>query len=527
MKKFYILLLVFALFACKKEEKNQEENAIPVVFPVIHPEGRAVEIDSALVASYASKTLEVFYSATLYKSVWQSKKDRKIILEQLRNSNAEGLNPADYKITKLQQYEIKASSLSDADKAKYDVLLTYCLQKYIRHLTHGRLSPKVLYSDWDLIENKIDVNTALASLLISDSLAVDLNRLKPQHEVYLKLKKALKIINSYSNGDFKQIKISNKIVPKDTNSSLIAIKKRLIYWKDLRKTDSVSAVYDAVTVQAVKKFQSRHGLSADGVIGKGTVESLNFSKSQRKEQIIANLERWKWFPKDLGEEYLIVNIPEYRLSAVKNKDTIRTHRVVVGRAERKTPILSSKLSYAVFNPTWTVPPTIKLEDMIPAIEKSRAYLSATNIKVFDSKGNEVSADNWNLANAKGYRYVQSPGKSNSLGVVKLLFPNRFSVYLHDTNHRDYFVKNMRSLSSGCVRVENPLELTAYVLSDTVNWNPTKISELLLSQKTKYVKVNKAVYVHLLYWTAWSEKNNLCFRDDIYGLDFELYKKLRN
>jgi murein L,D-transpeptidase YcbB/YkuD len=184
------------------------------------------------------------------------------------------------------------------------------------------------------------------------------------------------------------------------------------------------------------------------------------------------------------------------------------------------------LTQVIFNPTWTVPPTILREDVIPEILKNRNYLAQTNIKLYDSNGNIVPASNWRLSNAKSYRYVQSPGTFNSLGMVKLIFPNRFSIYLHDTNHRDFFEKPVRSLSSGCVRVNNPLELTEYLMDDAINWNLEKITETLQSEKTKQYNLKKEVNIHILYWTAWSEKNILIFRDDIYNLDADLYDKLR-
>jgi murein L,D-transpeptidase YcbB/YkuD len=298
-----------------------------------------------------------------------------------------------------------------------------------------------------------------------------------------------------------------------------------MYWKDMKSRDSLSAIYDSETNEAIKKFQFRHGLAADGVIGKGTVDALNFSKQKRKEQILANLERWKWFPKEMGDEYILVNIPDYKLIFVKDKDTMRTHKVIVGRDKRPTPVLSSRLSNVILNPTWTVPPTILREDVIPSIIRNRNYLAQTNIKVFDSNGNEVAANNWKLSSAKGYRYVQTPGTFNSLGMVKFSFPNRFSIYLHDTNHRDFFGKQKRSLSSGCVRVQNPLELAEYLLGDKSNWNTRKIAEILQSKKTKNIKIKNEVDIHILYWTAWSEKHTLIFRDDIYNLDAELYQKL--
>ena len=528
MKTLVLILLICVTISCKKEELKSEvilKNDISN--PPVLPEDKSVRIDSILLTSFNNKTLFNFYKATNYRTIWQSEDSRKIILTELLKSDEEGLNPEDYKVKTLSDFEKKSATLNDSDLAKYDILLTESFQKYISHLTNGTLNPRKLYKNWDLKENYIDLNETLTNLLDSDSLADKIEQLKPNHIVYKRLKKALKLINTFPKDDFKALKIAEIIAPNDTNPSIIDIKKRLTYWKELQPQDSLTTIYDPETILAIKKFQSRHGLAIDGIIGPATISSLNFSKKQRMQQIIVNLERWKWYPKEMGKEYIIINIPDYRLTLIKEKDTLRTHRVIVGRAKRKTPILSSKLTQVVFNPTWTVPPTILREDVIPAILKNRSYLSESNIKIYDRNGKIVSPYEWQLSQAKSYRYVQSPGTFNSLGMVKIIFPNRFSVYLHDTNHRDYFDKIDRSLSSGCVRVDNPLELTEYLLDDTVNWNLEKITAILQSEKTKFVKIKKEVSFHLLYWTAWSENNKLIFRDDIYNLDNDLYTKLRN
>lgn len=528
MKNLFMLALLFTFFSCKKEALKSGvvlKKEAPIL--LVQPEGKPITIDSTLLLTLHNKLLTDFYKSTEYRTVWQSEEKRKIVLTALLTSHEEGLNPEDYKIKTLLDFEKKASTLDSLDLAKYDVLLTSSLQIYISHLTNGILNPRKLYKNWDLEENYIDLNTTVAQLLQSDSLAYKMEQLKPNHIVYKRLKKALKLINSFPKDNFKTIKFTKIIIPNDTNPSIIDIKKRLIYWKELQPQDSLTPIYDEDTRTALKKFQSRHGLAADAKIGSGTIASLNFSKNQRIQQILVNLERWKWYPKQMGKEYIIINIPDYKLTLIKNQDTIRTHRVIVGRAKRKTPILSSKLTQVVFNPTWTVPPTILREDVIPAILKDRSYLTELNIKVYDTYGSIVSPYEWQLSQAKTYRYVQSPGTFNSLGMVKIIFPNRFSVYLHDTNHRDYFDKIDRSLSSGCVRVDNPLELTEYLLGDDVNWNLEKITEILQSERTKFVKIKKVVTFHLLYWTAWSENNKLIFRDDIYSLDTNLYHKLRN
>ena len=526
MNKLLVFLLVLAIFSCQKKSQKKITPIVVAPMPVYSSTGKAVSIDSLLLNPFESKVLKEFYFIVGYKSVWQSKKDRITILEQLSTSGEEGLNQDNYNVKKLQKFEKKYLTLNKSDRASYDVLLTYSLQKYISHLSRGHFNPRNFYKDWDLKKNAIDINQTIAVMLKSDSLAYKMERLKPNHLVYKSLKKALKIINSFPKDDFIAITITDKIILNDTNPSIIDIKKRLIYWKDMKPNDSLSNIYDSDTNKAMKKFQARHGLAADGVIGKGTVEALNFTKRKRKEQILANLERWKWFPKEMGNEYIVVNIPDYKLILVKDRDTVQTHKVIVGRNKRPTPILSSNLTHIVFNPTWTVPPTILREDVIPAILRNRRYLAQTNIKLYDGNGNEVSPNDWELSKAKSYRYVQSPGTFNSLGMVKILFPNRFSVYLHDTNHRDYFGKQKRSLSSGCVRVENPLNLVEYLLKDERNWNLEKITETLQNDKTKDVRLKNQIDIHILYWTAWSENNSLIFRDDIYNLDANLYQELR-
>ena len=472
---------------------------------------------------------EVIFSKTNYKTtIYEyTASQRKQLVSVLRNSYEDGLNPSNYQIETLGKFEKKSASLTNNEWIEFDDLLTSNLEKYIQHLTNGQLNPRKLYRNWDLKENKIDRNQLLLNIQKSNSIETEIEKLKPQNYIYKRLKKALKIIDSYPNDDFKKIFIKTKIVSNDSNIAIIPIKKRLIYWKDMGAKDSLSPIYDQKTVEALKRFQKRHGLAVDGIIGKGTIEALNYTKTQRRGQIIANLERWKWFPRNMGQEYCIINIPDYKLTLIKNKDTLRTHRVIVGRAKRKTPVLSSKLIKVIFNPTWTVPPTILREDMIPEISKNRGYLAKTNIKIYDAKGNRISASNWQLANAKKYRYVQSPGTFNSLGMVKLIFPNRFSVYLHDTNHRDFFDKSIRSLSSGCIRLDNPFELTEYVLNDPTNWSVEKIIEALKNGKTKEVPIKKEIAIHVLYWTAWSEGNQLIFRDDIYNLDAQLFTKLNN
>ena len=217
------------------------------------------------------------------------------------------------------------------------------------------------------------------------------------------------------------------------------------------------------------------------------------------------------------------------LNYVVDNDTVATHKTVVGTAKRKTPILTSKLSNFVFNPTWTIPPTIIKEDLTPSASKNRNYFPSRKLTIYNNKGQEVSPYAWNPARANSYRYVQKPGYNNSLGLVKFNFPNNHLVYLHDTNHRDYFAKNFRSLSSGCVRVENPLILAKQILvkENAKKWESSEIDSIIKREKTKTVSVKNTVNIYIFYWTSWLENNQLQFRDDIYNLDKELFEKLRS
>lgn len=524
--------IIVLLVSCKKEipeNKTSSPKKVNEIAEKPHTtiEGKIIKFDSSKVAQFNNKSLLAFYKSYRFETVWQMATKRKTLIHELLQAGKDGLNPKDYNVERLAKYEKNFAKISDNQLIEYDLLLTRSFQKYINHLTTGQLNPRNLYKDWDLTQNKIDVNKLLKSSLETDSMAFNFEKAKPNHIVYKKLKKALILIDKFPIDTLKKIEFNQKIVLNDTNKSLISIKIKLIYWKDLVNIDTLKPIYDKITFDGIKSFQKRHGIIADGIIGKGTIDALNYSKNQRKQQIIANLERWKWYQKNLGDQYVIVNIPEYKLNLVKGRDTIESHKVIVGSAKRKTPILDSKLSYAVFNPTWTVPPTIIKEDIIPAASKNRGYFANKNIKIYDGSGNNVSANNWNPSKGKSYRYVQSPGTHNSLGMVKLMFPNNFSVYLHDTNHRNFFEKTNRSLSSGCVRVENVLNLAEYLLGDKEKYSQDKINAILKTGDTKNVNFKEKYNVHLLYWTAWSENNKLIFRNDIYNLDADLYAKLRN
>ena len=532
MRKFYFLIIACIFISCKKEAPK----AIPVKATspptIILSDERKVSIDTALISTFKSKTLGEFYNSSNNQTVWGNLKKRTYVLSQLKNCSTLGLNPADYKSATLEKYEKRISTLNDKELATYDILITYNFELYLNHLHKGKLDPKKLYTDWDLAEKKLNINSVLIKAFNKNKLDSIVDNIQPKSDTYKQLLKALEIIDTFPEDDIGMITIDSltkKISLNDTNAALINIKKRLLFWGDMSGKDSLSTTYNQKTFEAVKRFQERHGLAPDGVIGQGTISALNYSKEKRKQQIIANLERWRWYNNDFAENYFIINIPNYSLNVVESQDTTLVRNIVVGTSKRKTPIITSVLKTVVFNPTWTVPPTILKEDVVPAMKRNRNYLKNKNITIYDTTGNEVDPNNWNENKPGNYKYVQSPGYNNSLGLMKILFPNHHSVYLHDTNHRNYFGRNNRSLSSGCVRIENPLELAEHILNDSIstNWPKEKIDSIIETKTTTNIRIRKKYALYQWYWTAWSKKNQLIFRADIYNLDSDLYAKLRN
>ena len=287
-----------------------------------------------------------------------------------------------------------------------------------------------------------------------------------------------------------------------------------------------STNYDQPIQDAIKNFQRDHGLELDGIIGKSTISELNKTNQERLQQVMVNMERWRWYPRDLGEQYLLINIANFELQLIKNGETKETRRIMVGTKSRKTPVFSHKIEYVVLNPTWTIPPTIRKRDVIPGMRKSKDYLAKKNIDVYSSgKRVDPSSIDWNSSEPYNYTYMQEPGPTNPLGIVKIIYPNEYLIYLHDTPSKSLFSKNSRAQSSGCVRVEGALDLAKYLLDDQPEFSSEKIDEILASGKTTEIPVNKEVNVHHFYWTTFQKNDSLYFINDIYERDQKIWEAL--
>lgn len=293
---------------------------------------------------------------------------------------------------------------------------------------------------------------------------------------------------------------------------------------DLDKTFAAADtnLYDDAVVQGVKRSQERHRLAADGVVGAGTLAALNVPVEARVQQIRANLERARWVFDDIEDEFIVVNIAAFQVFLVRNREIVWTARAQVGKPYRKTPVFKSTLKYVVFNPTWTVPPGILAKDMLPKAKRDPGYLATKNIDIRDNNGAVVDPNSidWENVSARGFPYqlVQRPGPTNALGRVKFIFPNKYFVFLHDTPSRSLFERPDRAFSSGCIRVESPLDLAATLLGDK-GWDRKKVDATLASQKTETVFLSKPMTVALMYFTAGvDDDGTVHFEKDIYERD---------
>ena len=299
------------------------------------------------------------------------------------------------------------------------------------------------------------------------------------------------------------------------------LRQRLKISGDLSPKAGNSEVYDTWVNAAIKRFQSRHGLPADGVLGRYTSAAMNIPASTRLGQLETNLVRLRSMSGYLGERYVMVNIPAAHIEAVENGVVASRHTAIVGKVDRQSPILNSKIYEINLNPYWTAPVSIVKKDIIPLMRKDPTYLTRNSIRIFAPDGSELPPEtiNWNSDDAVKYMFRQDPGKINAMGSVKINFPNPHAVYMHDTPQQSLFGKLLRFESSGCVRVQNVRDLVAWLAKDTPGWNRRAVEGVIESGDRIDVSLVNPVPVYFTYITAWATLDGVTqFRDDIYRRD---------
>ncbi|WP_373056581.1 murein L,D-transpeptidase [Zunongwangia sp. H14] len=534
--RFLTVFVLSMLFSCKNEKEDQD-------FLKKVPGTREETIDplaeSSIIADFfldATKAGELklanpeavakYYKSQNFAPAWKNKALRKELLENVQSISKEGLDPTDYHFEYLKKSLADPANLDKQEKGQLEILLTDSFYRLLHDLYYGKLNPKELFEIWDLKKDSINIPQLMKETFSEASITKTLNSVKPHHQVYSGLKKSLAEYASTSEENITTVNEGPTIKPGENDPRIPSVVKRLKELDFSVEKDSTTA-YTTGIQDAVKNFQQKYGLEIDGIIGRSTIRNLNKTQTDRRKQILANLERWRWFPRDFGNHYIMVNIPDFELTVVRDGDTVAKHKVMVGVQARKTPVFSDEIEYVVYNPTWTIPPTIKKNDVIPGAARNIAYLRNRNLKVYSAAGEPVdpSTIDWNAAEALNYTYRQEAGRTNPLGRVKIIYPNQYLIYLHDTPSKAFFEKNSRAQSSGCVRVQDAIGLSKYLLNNRENYSSEKIDSIIASGKTTKIQVTQPVKVYHLYWTAWRENNGTYFTEDIYDTDEKIYKRL--
>ncbi len=487
---------------------------------------------------FSNNVLPDIYTKRLYLPNFQNRRNREDAISSLENSWADGLEPGDYHLEAIHQLRNRiegADYPTPADVAVLDILITDGLMLYASHLIKGKIDPKTLDVSWNFRGRDLprDAERIFMDAIEANKICEALYGLRPQHPMYQRfVDERIRYQRLMENGGWNSVPISHTIKPGEKSPALGSLYKRLLTTSDIfYSIQSIDSVYDGELVEAVKHFQVRHGLEPDGVVGKNTIEALNTSVDARINQINANMERLRWVVSDFSRDMVLINIAGYNLFLYQDSVRQLETKVMVGTYFNQTPVLKSKLNYLVFNPSWSVPYSIATKEILPKLQEDSTYLSGKNMVLLNPQGKAVDPTtiDWKSVSANNFNYTikQNPGPGNALGKVKFMFPNNYSVYLHDTPSRYLFAREERAFSHGCIRVQNPLILAEILIQDK-NWDMEKILEVIDKGEEKAVHLKKPIDVFLLYWTSgFMDNGEIYFIRDVYNRDQKIVQGLKN
>ncbi len=473
--------------------------------------------------------LRELYRSRAYEPMWldgDEPTDRASALQAaIADAGAHGLRPERYTLADTTTPDgTDNDTLADWDLLYSITLLRYGVDVHTGQVRSGKVNRSV-----DHGRTAVDPLVILRDAAASDDLTAYLAGLAPRNPSYRGLQEALRQYRSAAAaGGWSPLPNGPTLKPGMSDRRVPALRAQLGAMGLLENEDGDSPVYDSDLVLAVEQFQHRHGLATDGVVGPKTRAALSVTAPERVQQIIVNMDRWRWMPADLGQNHVFVNLAAFELNAVEDGEAALTMRVVVGKRRRQTPSFSDEISYLDFNPYWHVPYSIATRDILPKARRNPGYLANSGIRVLVG-GRQISPWDVNWDNVgRGnfpFRFRQDPGRRNALGRVKFMFPNRHSVYLHDTPSKGLFARSARAYSSGCVRVERPFDLAQWLLRDE-GWSRERIDGLVSRSRNRVVRLSDPVPVHLAYFTAFVDGDGVVqFREDLYGHDARHAKAL--
>jgi murein L,D-transpeptidase YcbB/YkuD len=484
-----------------------------------------------------------FYRNRDYMPAWSGDGKRfanvDALVTALAQAYEEGLRPEDYPIEQMESLlDILSKSLEAGETpdpavvADLDLMATATYLSYGYHLLAGRIYTEIMDGEWSDYIWEADLDVLLGEALESSDIGGTLKGLVPPHREYEEMREALAEYREIaSNGGWTKVPAGASMKLNYRGRRVALLRDRLTASGDLyeEQTDD-EYLFDRAIDDAVLRFQWRHGLWPDGIVGPRTLTAMNVPVESRINQIELNMERWRWLPTDLGDRYIFVNTAAFELSVLEYGQPAMKMRIVVGKPYWHTPSFSARMTYIVLNPSWNVPRSIAVEEIIPKVRNDPGYLNREGLKVISSLGEKtklIEPDTVDWASVSeenlSIRFFQPPGPHNPLGRMKFMFPNRFSVYLHDTPSKGLFNHTVRTFSHGCVRIEKPLELADYLLPEL---SREDITGLIEQGDQLKVPLPEPVTVHSLYWTAWVESDGTVnFREDIYGRDEALLELL--
>lgn len=478
-------------------------------------------------------TLRRFYAQRNYEPIWIKTENHPaasldMALAFIARAGAEGLADQDYDADYLLRLRNK---YGEQISLELELHTTRCLLVLARDLRNGRLMPSAADPDWHITQQDFDPVSFLQQAVANNDLESALTELSPDIPQYRALKQLLTKLRELEASDVQWTHIPEttpSLRPNTTHPAVVLIRQRMqeayVLFENptYALTDNISEFYDAPLVNAVKAFQRQYNLNADGVIGKNTRQALNKTLHEHIQQVRINLERLRWLPRKLDDRYILVNIAGFRLVAVENKERVLDMRIVVGRNYRSTPSFNSRITHIVLNPYWNVPRSIASKDLLPKQRQNPDYFASQGIRVFSDYRYQHELDasevDW-YTDDQPFPYVlrQDPGRRNALGTIKFMFPNPFSIYLHDTPSKSLFKRDIRTYSSGCIRLEKPMELAEFVLEQSFFDN--NIAGKIGGGRTHTINLPEQLPVYLVYLTAWSDSQGVVyFASDIYGRD---------
>ena len=461
------------------------------------------------------------------------------LFDTIENAQRFGIDRNRLHYEQLSELLEQSSLANPFDQKAVDTLLTSAFKLLVTEVSAGRVSPEETQRYWFESVKGADVDELMVLLRAHpaayDNILKDLT--SDSRNIAPMLEKLAEYQSIQANGGWPVIEPGPTIQPGKQSERVMALRQRLEISGDLQDLPSSAEsllspdTYTTDLQLAIERFQARHGLSVDALVGKATLAALNVTIEERIEQIELNIERHRWLPNNYASRHIITNIPDYRLRVIENGYTTLTMPVVVGKPKHQTPVFSEEMKYLVVNPTWTVPRSITNKELVPKELNSPGSLESSGFSVLDHSGNDIGFENvpasaWNESR---FPYVlrQNPGKRNALGKVKFMMPNEYAIYLHDTPAKKLFKKEQRAYSHGCVRVGDPRALANHLL-EREGWSQSRIETLFQLEETKNVHFQEPVPNHITYLTSWVDEHNvLQFRNDIYKLDNSLKTALAN